>query len=83
MEHPSDEQLQRFARLTSSRVENRSIIVHLLQGCPRCGAKIRAGIDPPIPEEAYNRPLDNCERACRTLGRQIPGPRAHRLLMEG
>lgn len=63
MEHPTGEQLERFAQIRASRAENRQIVIHLLRGCPACAAKIRNAIHPDVPEEAYDRILDRCQKA--------------------
>lgn len=62
MEHPTDEQLERFAQVSASRAENRLIVIHLLRGCPACAANIRNAIDPELPEEAYDRVLDRWQK---------------------
>lgn len=67
MEHPTDEQRLRFARIEASTAENREIVRHLLRGCPLCGNKIRADIYPQIPEAAYEEPLNRLERASQKM----------------
>ena len=58
MDHPvSPESLKRFARGASTRKENRSIVAHLLQGCPECARQIHEGVRPEVPEDAYDSVL--------------------------
>lgn len=58
MDHPvSRESLKRFATGTSTRQENRSIVAHLLQGCPECAQQIHQGVRPEVPEDAYDSVL--------------------------
>ncbi len=68
MDHPvSPESLKRFARGLSTRQENRSIVAHLLKGCPECAMQIREGVRPEVPEDAYEPVLAkmNGERTLR------------------
>lgn len=68
MDHPvSPESLKRFAKGSSTRQENRSIVAHLLKGCPECARQIREGVRPEVPEQAYEPVLAkmNGERTLR------------------
>ena len=68
MDHPvSRESLTRFAAGASTRQENRSIVAHLLQGCPECARQIREGVRPEVPDDAYESVLSrmNGERTLR------------------
>jgi hypothetical protein len=68
MDHPvSRESLKRFAAGTSTRQENRSIVAHLLKGCPDCAQQIREGVRPEVTEDAYDSVLAkmNGERTLR------------------
>ena len=58
MDHPvSRESLKRFATGASTRQENRSIVAHLLKGCPECARQIREGVRPEVSEDAYDSAL--------------------------
>lgn len=58
MDHPiSEESLNRFAAGAASRQENRSIVAHLLRGCAVCAQKVREGVRPEVPEDAYDSVL--------------------------
>lgn len=41
MDHPSEETLKRFVAGTASREESRTVVAHLLKGCPACARKLR------------------------------------------
>lgn len=65
MQHPTRDLLERFAARTASREENRSIVAHLLKGCPAC-ARILKEIDRvESPVCAYDKVLDRFERDLR------------------
>lgn len=65
MQHPTRDLLERFAAGTASREENRSIVAHLLKGCPAC-ARILKEIDHvETPVCAYDKVLDRFERDLR------------------
>jgi hypothetical protein len=68
MDHPvSRDSLKRFAVGASTRQENRSIVAHLLKGCPDCARQIREGVRPEVPADAYDPVLArmNGERTLR------------------
>jgi hypothetical protein len=57
--HPvSEYSLKRFMAGTSSRVENHSIVAHLLHGCASCAATLTAALRPEIPASAYDAVFD-------------------------
>jgi hypothetical protein len=59
MDHPSEDTLKRFAAGTGSREENRSVVQHLLKGCPACARTLRALMEPdPVARADYEAPLD-------------------------
>jgi hypothetical protein len=59
MDHPSADTLKRFAAGTGSREENRSVVQHLLKGCPACARTLRALMEPdPVARADYEKPLD-------------------------
>lgn len=77
MDHPvSRESLMRFAAGSSTRQENRSIVAHLLKGCPECARQIRGDVRPEVPEDAYDSMLARLsgERTLRrgTWARLLP-----------
>lgn len=54
MGHLTEDVLERFLSLSTDAEENRSIVVHLLSGCPRCSAAARQLVFPPASSEAAN-----------------------------
>jgi tetratricopeptide (TPR) repeat protein len=52
--HPPDDLLPRFVAGTASRAEGRRIALHLLQGCPSCGQRLRELVRPALPQDAYD-----------------------------
>jgi len=58
MEHPSEDILRSFASGTASREESRTVVKHLVKGCPKCARKIRDFMEPKaVPGSAYEDPL--------------------------
>lgn len=58
MDHPSEDILQRFATGTASREESRTVVKHLVKGCPACARKLRDLMEPKaVPGSAYEEPL--------------------------
>ena len=68
--HVAEDSLKRFAGGKSTRQENRSIVAHLLQGCPRCAQQVRQNARPEIPDDAYEPVLSRLsgERSLRGDG---------------
>lgn len=67
LNHPiSRASLERFATGSSTPQENRTIVVHLLQGCATCSGTLRE-LDrrKPAPASAYEKALDGFERELR------------------
>jgi hypothetical protein len=63
MDHPSEEVLQRFASGTASREESRTVVKHLVKGCPACARKLRDLMEPKaVPRSAYEGPLDHFDQ---------------------
>ncbi len=63
MNHPvSEHSLQRFAEGTSSYAESRSVVLHLLQGCPECAGAVQSYLRPEVPAMAYDRVFDRLQR---------------------
>jgi hypothetical protein len=63
MDHPSEETLKRFAAGTASREESRSVVAHLIRGCPLCATRLRSLIDPPkVAGSSYEAPLEKFDR---------------------
>ena len=65
--HPiSRTSLESFVLGTASPQENRTIVTHLLQGCPTCAGTLRElNRSKPAPAGAYERSLDGFERELR------------------
>ena len=58
MDHPSEDILRRFVTGTASREESRTVVKHLVKGCPACARKIRDLMEPKaVPDFAYEEPL--------------------------
>jgi hypothetical protein len=77
-EHPSDEALFRFVLGVTSRLENRTIVRHLLARCPVCAAVLkRLKPEPPGAPADYDEALDRLTVWLRELGGASGGgPRA-------
>jgi hypothetical protein len=81
MAHPISENcLQRFARGKATRDERRTILAHLIRGCPVCSRALQACLDPPSQEQGTERGLDRPTRGLppdpkeSALPRFRPGP---------
>lgn len=73
MDHPvSEHSLKRFAEGTSSRAENRSVVTHLLRGCPSCAGQMQSYLRPEIPADAYDGIFE-----------RLTGPRLERIQQQG
>ena len=58
MDHPSEDILRRFVTGTASREESRTVVKHLVKGCPACARKIRELMEPKaVPGSAYEDSL--------------------------
>jgi hypothetical protein len=70
MEHPiSEVSLRSFLAGTASSEEARTVVAHLLRGCPSCSEKLRTIAREEVPGEAYENVLDRLERnLATTLG---------------
>lgn len=44
--HPAHSTLRRFARVETSRRENREVVAHLLQGCRACSSFVLGALEP-------------------------------------
>jgi hypothetical protein len=77
-EHPSNEALLRFVLGATSRLENRTIVRHLLARCPACAAVLkRLKPEPPGEPADYDEALDRLAVWLRELaGASGAGPRA-------
>jgi hypothetical protein len=63
MDHPSEDILQRFVSGTASREESRTVVKHLVRGCPACARKLRDLMEPKaVPRTAYEDPLDRFDQ---------------------
>ncbi|MEO6194266.1 MAG: hypothetical protein ABIS20_14755 [Thermoanaerobaculia bacterium] len=63
MEHPSEDILQRFVSGTASREEGRTVVAHLVKGCPACARKLRDLMEPKaVPRSAYEDPLNRFDQ---------------------
>jgi hypothetical protein len=63
MDHPSEDILKRFASGTASRDESRTVVAHLVKGCPACARKIRDLMEPKaVPRSSYEEPLDRFDQ---------------------
>ena len=63
MDHPSEDILRRFVSGTASREESRTVVKHLVKGCPACARKIRDLIEPKaVPGPAYEGPLNRFDQ---------------------
>lgn len=49
--------VERFIEGTAGRQECRQIVRHLLAGCDRCAARIRAAFRPPVEKGSYDAAL--------------------------
>ena len=59
MAHPISEScLRRFERGQATREERRTILAHLLRGCPVCSRALHACLDPSSQEHGSERGLD-------------------------
>jgi hypothetical protein len=60
--HPSDETLKSFAKARTSREEGRTVVAHLLKGCPSCAEKIKTFLRPdPVAGGAHEAVLKSFE----------------------
>jgi hypothetical protein len=67
-EHPSDEALLRFVLGATSRLENRTIVRHLLARCPACAAVLkRVKPEPPGKPADYDEALHRLAAWLREL----------------
>jgi hypothetical protein len=63
MEHPSEDILRSFALGTASREESRTVVKHLVKGCPACARKIRDFMAPKtVSGSAYEDPLNRFDQ---------------------
>lgn len=63
MDHPSEDILRRFASGTASREESRTVVKHLVKGCPSCARKLRDLMEPKaVPGFSYEGPLDHFDQ---------------------
>jgi hypothetical protein len=75
MDHPvSDALLAHAVAGTASRAELRTVVAHLLRGCPDCAGRLRALLAPPQPEAAYDRALGRFEAGLRAALEMPAGP---------
>lgn len=74
MQHPiSKDILERFASATASREENRSVVAHLLKGCPACARTLRDFERIETPVCVYDKALDRFERNLRGEMQAVSG----------
>jgi anti-sigma factor ChrR (cupin superfamily) len=63
LDHPSEETLKRFAAGKASREESRTVVVHLLKGCPHCATRLRALMEPQsVASVSYDIALDRFDQ---------------------
>jgi hypothetical protein len=75
MDHPvSDATLGHVMAGTASREELRTVVAHLLHGCPDCAGRLRALLAPPQPDGAYDRALGRFEAGLRAALEAPAGP---------